>query len=273
MIWGYAGVWPGQFIRYPEQKLRSWVEFLVDWELQCTGVSVWELGALDPADGLFDFLAEHDLHLTIGVGGIYFGERGEVARKVDEALEIIRRFKDAARTPIITGAVGRVHRFMRDPSLKQQLDTLTKGLTPLASGCHEMGLGFGLENHGDYYCSDIVTLCGRVPNLSIFLDTGNCYLIGERVLPAVREAAPYTIGTHFKDHHVRPRPDTRPLSFEVAPAVLGDGDVGLREVYDILLQNAPNPESLVMEIELIPPKDPRESLQESLTFIRSLPNP
>jgi sugar phosphate isomerase/epimerase len=142
----------------------------------------------------------------------------------------------------------------------------------LVEGCAALGLPLSIENHGDYYVSDIVALIERVPGLKIFLDTGNTYLIGEAPLPAFHAAAPYVVGGHFKDHHVRPCPDARPLHFEVAPSIIGDGDVPLRECYQILKAKTPNYDQIVMEIELIPPSDvdPIETLERSLAFVRSL---
>jgi len=118
-----------------------------------------------------------------------------------------------------------------------------------------------------------VTLCERTPDLGIFLDTGNTYLIGEQPIPAFEAAAPYTVGTHFKDHYVCPKLDARPLHFEVAGSPLGDGDVPLRACYDLLLAQAPHPEALVMEIEMIRPDDmdAMTCFERSLAFIRSLP--
>jgi hypothetical protein len=59
----------------------------------------------------------------------------------------------------------------------------------------------------------------------------------------------------------------------VGPSVLGEGDVGLAEAYRILLEHAPDPRNLTMEIEMVPPADPGpiESLKRSLAFIRALP--
>jgi sugar phosphate isomerase/epimerase len=153
------------------------------------------------------------------------------------------------------------------------MERLAATLPALTAGCHGLGLPFGIENHGDYYCSDLVSLCQEVPHLGIFLDTGNTYLIGEVPLPAFEAAAPYVVGSHFKDHHVRPCPDAHPLHFEVGPSIIGDGDVPLRECYQLLLEKNPNPDSLVMEIELIPPSgiDPVESFERSVNFVKSLP--
>jgi sugar phosphate isomerase/epimerase len=160
---------------------------------------------------------------------------------------------------------------MRDPTLSQQLDRLAEALTPVARVCHELGRPLGIENHGDYYTSDLVELCRRVPHLGIFLDTGNTYLIGERSVPACREAAPLTIGTHFRDHYVHPDPHS--LTFVIDGAPLGQGDVGLAQVYRDLLDLAPPGRRLIMHWEMVAPKGmhPRDCLEESWRFVRSLP--
>ena len=62
------------------------------------------------------------------------------------------------------------------------------------------------------------------------------------------------------------------MCFAVAGATLGEGDVPLRECYEILQKHAPNPDTLVMEIEMIAPADldPRECLRLSACFVNSL---
>jgi hypothetical protein len=84
------------------------------------------------------------------------------------------------------------------------------------------------------------------------------------------EAARDAVGTHFKDHLVQPNVDN--LRFEIRGSTMGEGDVPLRECYQILKENAPHPVRLVMELEFIPPDDldPLVSLDKSLAFIRSL---
>lgn len=277
MLWGYAGLWPREFTGGRGIDLGARLEFLVEWGLQCTGMIPQMLDAMGPerTDSIFSYLAEHDLHLSFASWGGIFVDDDAAKRHREELLASIERHKDDGRAVIVTTAAGSVHRFQRDPPLERQLDILTERLIPLAAGVNQLGLKLGIENHGDYYISDLVELCSRVPDLYLFLDTGNTYLIGEAAMPAIRAAAPYTIGTHFKDHHVRPRLDTNPLQFEIGAAVLGEGDVGLGEAYAVLLEHAPDPENLVMELELIPPKDqdPVESLRKSLEFIHSLPSP
>jgi sugar phosphate isomerase/epimerase len=222
-------------------------------------------------------VAEHDLRVTVhlsprGVPGGYFApDVDAVRRALDGCVEDLRAWGEMLRTPIVTTCVGPYHRFQSEPPLAAQLDRLADVLAPVAAACHEMHRPLGIENHGDYYCDDLAGLCDRVEHLGIFLDTGNPYLIGEAPLPACRRAAPYTIGTHFKDHLVHPDPKT--LTFVIGGSPLGEGHVGLREVYDLLRAEAPSPDRLVMQWEMVPPEDmdPFECLERSWAFVRGLP--
>jgi sugar phosphate isomerase/epimerase len=276
MIWGYALVWYGPFLKEDPDPLWARLKFLRKHGLKVTGIGLREFTALPEAkqQEVAQFLAEHDMQLTPGVGFDYLNSDADAAtRKADEVLASLARCGPLLRNTIVhTGACTPEHRFDRTRPLEEKLDRLSRGMAPLAAGCQELGTPLCIENHGDYYCSDLVELCRRTPGLTIFLDTGNTYLIGERPWPAFVEAAPYTVGTHFKDHRVCPRPEARPLHFEVDGSPLGDGDVPLRECYDLLRQQAPNPDKLVMEIEMICPDsmDPNECLDRSLTFIRGL---
>lgn len=276
MLWGYALVWAKKFLERDPDPLMAKLRFLHHYGLQTTGIGLREAAEMSPAqlDNLGQFLAAHDLHLTIHAHVPFMGDVETAQRAVDQALAHLERCTPILRTPLVTTAVGNFHRFMDSPSLAEQMERLAALLPPLALGIHELGLPFGIENHGDYYVSDLAALCRQVPHLGIFLDTGNTYLIGEAPLPAFQEAAPYVVGTHFKDHHVRPCPDARPLHFEVAPSVIGEGDVPLRACYDLLMAQAPDPERLVMEIELIPPADldPLVAFERSLTFVQELSN-
>ena len=277
MIWGYAGVWPGEFRVWDGDKTMNTLRFLVDHGFRSTGIGLDELAEPARRDEIASFVAAHDLALTPhlwpkGVVGGYFGrDLDAVRRGIDACLEGIRLYGELVRAPIVTTCVGPFHRFQASPSLAEQLDRLADVLAPAAAACREMGCPLGIENHGDYYCDDLVALCRRVPHLGIFLDTGNTYLIGEQSVSACRAAAPYTIGTHFKDHLVHPVPET--LTFVVEGAALGAGHVGLREIYQALLDDAPDPRRLVMQWEMVPPKDmdPHECMERSWEFIRSLP--
>jgi len=273
MIWGYAGIWRREFGVYDvEDPVMARLQFLVDRGFHSGGISLAEMQDPQRRDQIAQFAAEHDLQLITHPRIRAFGwDDDTIRQKTDEFMADLQAYKDLLSIPIVAFGAGPVHRFMEKPSLQEQLDRLTEVLTPLAAGCYELGCPLGIENHVDYYCSDLVELCGRVPRLGILLDTGNTYVIGEKPIPAAREAAPFVIGTHFKDHTVYP--DEKNLTLVVKGAVLGRGHVGLAEIHRILLENAPDPSRLVMLWELVPPgeMDGLEAIEESWKFIRSLP--
>lgn len=271
ILWGYAGVFPGEFRIWDGDQTMNTLEFMVKHGFKSTGINLKEMEIPTRREQIAEFVATHSLELTPGLHGIDFiGEDPDgVRRKIDDFLENLRRYGGLLQAPLTHTGVGRYHRFMRSPSLPEQLDRLTEVLTPVAAACFELGFPLAIENHGDYYCSDLVELCRRVPHLYFFLDTGNTYLIGEQSVPACKLAAPYTIGTHFKDHFVRPNPQN--LTFVIEGAPLGEGDVGLREIFATLLKEAPM-DKLVMQWEMIPPPgmDPYLCLERSWDFVRSL---
>ena len=273
MIWGYSGIFTGGFRIWDGDQTMNKLQFMVDHGFRSTGLSFSEVKQ-DPArrDQIAQFVAEHDLLITPHPRVPWLKGDDETIRRASDAfLADLQAYGDLLRVPICPFGVGPFHRFMKSPTLEEQMDRLAEVLAPVAKACHEMGRPLGIENHGDYYCSDLVELCKRVPGLGIFLDTGNTYLIGERSVPACIEAAPYTIGTHFKDHYVHPQP--KGLLFVIKGAPLGEGHVGLREIYQALIEKAPNPKGLILQWEMIPPKDmdPFECLERSWAFVRSLP--
>lgn len=272
MIWGYAGVFPGEFHIWDGDTTMNKLQFMVDNGFESCSMGFRELE--DPArcDQIASFVAENDLKIS-GHPHVRWldPDIDKVWQQIDAFLEQMDKYAELLNMPIVTCGVGPYHRFMDDPTLEWQMDRLAEVFAPVAKACHEMGRPFGIENHGDYYCSDLAELCRRVPHLGIFLDTGNTYLIGEKSVEGCRDAAPYAIGTHFKDHYVHPEPRDG-LKFVIQGAPLGAGHVGLEQVYKDLLELNPAPEKLVMQWEMIPPKDMDawECLEQSWTFIRGL---
>ena len=283
MIWGFAGPWYGEFTEKNGRHTKDeneqryiQLEFLQRYGFKCTGMPLKRFAALEEAerDKLAQYLADHDLCYSAGVGYKYLeADEDECKRQAEEHAALLQTCVPQLRSPICTTGPHAGHRFDREMPVEEKLERLSRALTPLAAACAEIGAPLGIENHCDYYVSDLVELCEMTPNLHIFLDTGNTYMIGEKPLPAFKEAAPYTIGSHFKDHMVCPRPNGRPMNFEVTGAALGDGDVPLRECYEVLQAGAPNPDTLVMEVEMIAPREgmtPIEAMERSVAFIKSL---
>ena len=276
MIWGYASPWYGEFCTQDENRLYARLKFLAAHDLRCTEESIQSIADMADSerDQLGQFLTDHNLQLNPQVGFNYVdSDPDTIRRRTDAIVDDLRKYLPLMRGTIVQTGARAGHRFDRQMPLEKKLERLSSVLAPLATACRQLGTPLGIENHGDFYCSDLVALCEQTPYLGIFLDTGNTYLIGEQPIPAFKAAAPYTIGTHFKDHRVCPRLEARPLHFEVAGSPLGAGDVPLRACYDLLLAQSPHPHRLVMQVEMIRPDDldATTCLERSLNFIRTLP--
>ena len=252
-------------------KLR----FLARYGLRSTDVSLSECEALqgERRDRVIAFCREHQITLTVRPPLRFFlEERRELLAQVDRWLIFLDKQGRDLPIGLVTVGGSPQHRFAQDVSLAQQLEELRVVLTPLARGCCDHGLRLGIENHGDYYVSDLVELCAQTPHLGIFLDTGNCFLVGEKPLPAASDAAPLLVGGHCKDQKVRPLPRNTPLCFEVGNAMPGEGDVPLKEIFRVLCAHAPVGAPLVMEIECFPANwsDPVPEIERAISFVRSL---
>jgi sugar phosphate isomerase/epimerase len=274
-IWGYGLAWYAPYLSGHEDKLYAKLAFLEKHGLASTGMHLSEAQELSEAkmDELARYLADHDLHLNLHVGYDYLNASDEeMTRNNDIIISALEELTPKLRTIITQTTPHAGHRFDRVLPLEDKLAKLSKALAPIASAAHEIGTPLGIENHADYYCSDMAMLCEQTPRLGIFLDTGNTYTVGEKPVPAFHDAAPYTIGGHFKDHRVRPRPDARPLHFEVGPSAIGDGDVPLQEAYDIVMAEAENPDEINFELEMFIPQgdDPVDAVERSLAFVKSL---
>lgn len=273
--WGYAGVFPGEFRIWDGDQTMNRLRFMVDNGFHSTGLSYAVLREMaeDSArrEQIGEFTRENNLRITLHPpGGVLDRDAGELRQDFEKFLKQLHELGPELNTPIVTLSVGPYHRYMANPTLEQQMRLLEERLKPLAAGCAEAGRPLGIENHADYWCGDLVELCGKVPGLGIFLDTGNTVIVGEKPVPACREAAPFTIGTHFKDHvlHVQ----TKGLSLILKGAALGHGHVGLRQIFHDLTRLHPAPEKLVMQWEMIPgvDEDPWVSLEKSWEFCRGL---
>lgn len=282
MKWGFAGPWYGEFRMRGEEYLKDEQEllyasfaFIEKYGLTCLGSSFQQVEKMSEAERakMGEYLIEHDLCMSAGIGAKWLAMSADEAQRFADTVDArLTRFAGLMRIPIINTGAGAGHRFDRALPVEEKLERLARAMRPVAAVCHAHGLPFGIENHCDYYISDLVQLCQQTPHLGIFLDTGNTYMIGEKPLPAFAEAAPYVVGGHFKDHCVAPRPNGSPMNFEVIGAALGEGDVPLRECYALLQQHSPQLERLVMELEMIAPPgmDPRECMKRSMQFVNDL---
>ncbi|WP_164545390.1 sugar phosphate isomerase/epimerase family protein [Paenibacillus albus] len=273
--WGFAGPWYGELTAHTGSVLMDRLAMLRQYGFQLFSAGLHDLMKLpvDERKSLLAHLGEHGMELAVYTGYPYItAEADEAVSWNEEILLALSELCSVMKPVIVMTEAHYTSRFDKRIPLNAALERLSGALAPLAAGCKEFGTRLAIENHADFYCSDLVTVCRNTPDLWLFLDTGNTFLIGERPLEAFQAAAPYVIGTHFKDHQVRPVLDANPLHFEVGGSVLGEGDVPLQLCYDLLLAHAPFPEELIMEIEMICPSgmSPVAALEKSIAYIRTL---
>jgi sugar phosphate isomerase/epimerase len=273
--WGYALGWYGEYGVYDGgEEYITRLKWLSKYNFKNTHASIDALEKKTDGerDTIFAYLAENDMDLMPSAGFNYLEvSDDEAKRETERQLKLLDKYAPLLRNRICHSGLQAGHRF-DGRCVEETIEKLSARIGPLAEGCAQIGTPLCAENHGDYYVSDVVKLCQITPHFYLFLDTGNTYLLGEKPIPAYYEAAPYTIGTHFKDQRVKPVPDASPLHFEVGNSDLGGGMAHLRECWEILRKYSPAPDHLTMLFEMFPPPgmDVMTCLNNSITFVKSL---
>ena len=249
--WGMAGVFPGELELWRGDEWANQRRFVAEQGFSGGAVGLGDL-ANAGRRGLLRSLAEsHGQEQMVHIGLDYREPAAVTSARLEAEVSTLLSFRDEVPlTGVALVVEGDAHRFDRNVSLARQLECLDTALAPMVARCRDAGLPVAIENHGDYYVSDLVELCGRTPGLEILLDTGNCFLIGERPDTLPPEAFPLVRATHWKDHFVKPNPHT--LHFELTGATLGGGHVGLESLFSRLCALHPDPASIRMMIEWVP---------------------
>jgi sugar phosphate isomerase/epimerase len=274
VLWGYANGWYPEFLARDDDELYAKLKFLLAHGLQETGVPLEDVAALPEGERarLGEFLEENDLHLTPYVGYDYVNAGEDEARSATEEIcEGLQRYGPMLRAWCVFTNARAGHRFDRSVPVEEKIERLCTRLRPLAAACHQMGMPLGINNQGDFYCHEFAEMCERTPHLFVHLDTANIYWAGERFWPAFETVAPHVIATHWRDERVLIG-QRKPRGVALKNCAMGEGDVPLRRAYTHLLEVAPRPDRLVMEIEMFSPPEMThaECLEKTLAFVRSL---
>ncbi len=275
MLWGYANGWFPEYLTDDEDPLYAKLRFLLKYGFKEMPISLKDILDMEEAqrDKLGEFLSVHDLHLTPQVWYDYVGASEEEARRSEEEIiEGLRKHTGLLRNWSVFTMAGAGHRFDHDLPLEEKLQRLSDRLRPISAACHELGTSLGLNNQGDFYISDFVSLCQQTPELRLHIDTANIFWAGEPIFPAFELAAPLTVGTHWRDELCVPG-NRQPRGLLLENCTTGEGDVPLRQCLEVLREKAPNPHRLVMELELFPQRgsDRVQALEKSIDFLRTLP--
>jgi sugar phosphate isomerase/epimerase len=259
--WGMAGVFPGELELWRGDGWANQRRFVAAEGFSGGSVGVADL--VDPArrELLAGLAQSHGQVQAVHLGVQYQMEPSAAHRHL--AGDVTKLLEARGDVPLAYVAIvtqGLSHRFDREIPLALQMERLSAQLSPVVERCRAEGLPVVIENHADYYLSDLVELCERTPGLGIQLDTGNCFLIGERPDLIPDAAFPLIQSTHWKDVYVRPNEKT--LHFELTGATLGAGHAGLETIFARLIALHPDPATIRMMIEWVP--DPARDVKECL---------
>jgi sugar phosphate isomerase/epimerase len=274
MIWGYQNGWFPEYLTEDANVIWAKLKFLAKYELHDTAIELDELIALPENElrRIGEYLAEHDLHIEPQIWYDYVqASDSQAAEEQTRIIRSLERITPLLRSVAVFTKAGCGQRFDQMPTLAEKMTRLSKRLAPLAAACHDMGKPLGINNQGDFYISDFVELCDQTKDLKLWIDTANIYWAGEPLFPAFDLAAPYTIATHWRDEFVR-LGNVKPRGVMLENIVMGQGSVDLARCYDSLCKNAPDPDHLLMEIEMFPQKKMSkiEALDQTLEFCRKL---
>lgn len=253
--WGFDGVFPGALGVYNQGDVfTNKLTWVAERGFHGGHVGVESLSNPDHCNVLETLSASHQQSWSVGFHPTLTEPESDVQTTLQIQSQRMIESANQFDLPLASVVVpGGIHRFMKDFPLQDQLRKLETLLTPLVNTLSEAGIRVAIENHGDYYISDLMELCERVPGLTIQLDTGNCFLIGERPDQIPDEAYPLISCTHFKDHYVYPV--AKGLSFQLTGATLGEGDVGLKAIYEKLMALHDDPTSVRLTTEWVPDPD------------------
>ena len=274
--WGLALAWYGDYTAGGDADPHiAKMDFLAKYSMKAYGSSPKEIDAMEPTarDKLFQALIDRDMHIILHANINHIdGGYDEMDRHSEKQIELLDKYVKPCRSDIVTCCAAN-HRYDGKWPWDERIKRFSKALSPIARACYEMGAPLGIENHADYFISDILEFMRETPRLYIFLDTANALHIGEQPVRACEDAAPYVIGTHFKDHAMV-KGESAPLHFEIRGCALGDGAAELERQYKIIFDRSPFRDKLVMLFELFAPEDkslkPIDCFEKSVAFIRKL---
>jgi sugar phosphate isomerase/epimerase len=226
-------------------------------------------------DGIKGLLAKYNLELIPSAPGDFICTGDQLRRGQESAITAINRYRDFGGVRMINVNVPMTYnRFSKQMPVDEQLDMLTEGVRPVVKAAEEAGIVYIMANHYDYRASEMLRVIQAVnsPNLQSMLELGCPFGVGEDPVDATRLLAPYIWHVHFKDVRVVPwTPSSAGYYAAQYTVPLGEGNVDLLQVVQILHENAPDPQSLCLAVEtapLPPNEDEDRWVQENVAWMR-----
>lgn len=226
-------------------------------------------------DKLKSLLAAFELELIPVVGADMVCTGDQAKRGQEDAIAAINRYRDFGEVRTIKfNPPMTYNRFSKEIPVDEQIALITENVRPIVKAAEEAGVVLALENHYDYRASEILRVIEAVqsPSLRSLLDVGSPFAVCEEPVEAARLLAPYVVLVHVKDVRVLPwTPGSPGYHACQYPTPLGEGNVDLTAILDILQANTPNPESVCLALETVPapPQDDEDRwVVEGIAWLR-----
>ena len=244
-------------VRIPPSEALEWlIEKSASLGLQVihAGIRPWrEQAYLDKIKGL---LEKHRLEMMPAIGANLIEGGDATAKSVEAACESLRNYQKFGGIKVSKFCTSpMIHsRFTTEPPLDEQLARIAERVKPIAKAAEEAGIVLAFENHLDYRVRELVQVIEAVdsPNLRLLFDTGNTLTVCEDPVDAALDGAKYTVLVHLKDLRVHPWTPGREFVSVMYAAPLGRGHVNNKRIVEIMQQQAPDPKSLCLSLEMMP---------------------
>ncbi len=207
-------------------------------------------------DGLKSLLAKFHLELMPVVGADMVCTGDQARRGQEDAVAAIERYKAFGGVRIIKfNPPMTYNRFNKEIPVAEQIDLIIENVRPIVQAAEEAGVILALENHYDYRASEILRVIEAVqsPSLRSLLDVGSPFAVCEEPVEATRLLAPYVVLVHLKDVRVLPwTPGSTGYHACQYATPLGEGNVDLHQILQILREHTPDPDRLCLALETVP---------------------
>ncbi len=158
----------------------------------------------------------------------------------EQQLETMLRAASVLGSPIVRCFLGMQADRMGDVPFDQHIAEATRTLRAAAPLAENLGIAIAVENHGGvdllaYELRDLIEAVGS-DFVRVCLDTGNPTYAAEDAVLAAEVLAPYVVTTHLRDTKIWETADGAMVQW----APVGEGDVDLRRIVEIVGQHAPD---------------------------------
>jgi len=157
----------------------------------------------------------------------------------EEQLSAMLRAAKVVGSPVVRCFLGTQAERLGPIPIQQHVEECVRTLKTVAPLARDLGVKIAVENHGgiDLLARELRALVEEAGTdyVGVCLDTGNPAYAGEDPVVSAEVLAPYTVSSHVRDTRVWAVPDGAMAQW----VPLGQGNVDLRRIIQILAEQAP----------------------------------